>query len=149
MAKTETDKVCYSVIDFPPSSIDQLAPLVHACSPAAFGLGTQDVYDPTYRKALKLDTTNFAINFSPERLGIMDVIERRLGNSPFEKFESRKIYAELYKLNCYVEGDFFKAHKDTPRAYNMLGSLVVNLPTAYSGGELSTTHNAYLIYGNM
>ena len=93
--------------------------------------------DPSYRKALKLESTNFAINFSPERLGIIDQIEKRLGNSPFEKkHKSRKIYAELYKLNCYSQGDFFKAHKDTPRAANMLGSLVVNLPMVYSGGEL-------------
>lgn len=93
--------------------------------------------DPSYRKALKLDSTNFAINFSPERLGIIDQIEKRLGNSPFEKRKSRGVYAELYKLNCYSQGDFFKAHKDTPRAANMLGSLVVNLPTVHSGGELS------------
>ena len=93
--------------------------------------------DPSYRKALKLDSTDFAINFSPERLGIVNQIEKRLGNSPFEKEKKpRKVYAELYKLNCYSQGDFFKAHKDTPRAANMLGSLVVNLPTVHSGGEL-------------
>ncbi|KAF8427281.1 hypothetical protein EV426DRAFT_529446, partial [Tirmania nivea] len=45
-----------------------------------------------------------------------------------EKRKPRKVYAELYKLNCYSQGDFFKAHKDTPLAANMLGSLVVNPP---------------------
>lgn len=93
--------------------------------------------DLSYRKALKLDSINFAVNFSPERLGIIDQIEKRLGNSPFEQEKSRKVYAELYKLNCYSPGGFFKSHKDTPRAANMLGSLVVNLPTVHSGGELS------------
>lgn len=34
------------------------------------------------------------------------------------------------------EGDFFKAHKDTPRAENMMGSLVVVFPTVHKGGSL-------------
>jgi len=31
---------------------------------------------------------------------------------------------------------FFKAHKDTPRAANMFGSLVIVFPTAHEGGAL-------------
>ena len=32
-------------------------------------------------------------------------------------------------------GDFFKAHKDTPRGQDMFGSLVVVLPTLHEGGQ--------------
>jgi hypothetical protein len=38
------------------------------------------------------------------------------------------------------EGAFFKAHKDTPRAENMFGSLVVVFPTAHKGGTLVLRH---------
>jgi len=41
----------------------------------------------------------------------------------------------LYKLNVYGKGDFFKAHKDTPRDQDMFGSLVVVLPTQHEGGQ--------------
>lgn len=34
------------------------------------------------------------------------------------------------------KGDFFKAHKDTPRGQDMFGSLVVILPTQHEGGQL-------------
>ena len=33
------------------------------------------------------------------------------------------------------KGDFFKAHKDTPRGQDMFGSLVVVLPTLHEGGQ--------------
>ena len=33
------------------------------------------------------------------------------------------------------KGDFFKAHKDTPRGQDMFGSLVIVLPTVHEGGQ--------------
>ncbi|KAF8425078.1 hypothetical protein L210DRAFT_3567602 [Boletus edulis BED1] len=47
---------------------------------------------------------------------------------------------ELYKLNIYGKGDFFKAHKDTPRSQDMFGSLVVVFPSAHEGGQLVLRH---------
>jgi hypothetical protein len=39
------------------------------------------------------------------------------------------------------KGSFFKAHKDTPRAEDMFGSLVVVFPTAHAGGALLLRHD--------
>jgi len=51
------------------------------------------------------------------------------------------IQVELYKLNIYSgPGGHFKAHVDTPRSSGMFGSLVVCLPTQFSGGALVTGH---------
>ena len=44
------------------------------------------------------------------------------------------------QLNVYAEGDFFKAHIDTPHGTDMLGSLVVCLPCAHTGGALLVKH---------
>lgn len=55
------------------------------------------------------------------------------------------IQAELYKLNIYSSGGFFKAHVDTPRSENMFGSLVVCLPTQFSSGELVTRHHGHTV----
>jgi hypothetical protein len=38
------------------------------------------------------------------------------------------------------KGGFFKAHKDTPRATNMFGSLVLVFPCAHEGGALILRH---------
>ena len=47
----------------------------------------------------------------------------------------------MYKLNIYACGGFFKAHIDTPRSEKMFGSLVVCLPTPFTGGELIVRHH--------
>ncbi|KAI0309751.1 hypothetical protein OF83DRAFT_1157604, partial [Amylostereum chailletii] len=54
---------------------------------------------------------------------------------------TRPISAELYKLNAYDEGSFFKAHQDTPRSGTMFGTLVVVYPTPHTGGALILRHH--------
>jgi hypothetical protein len=90
------------------------------------------VLDSSYRKALKLDTTEFATSFDLGKTNLLRKVQRSL----LDDIDNRQIRAELYKLNVYREGGFFKAHKDTPRASNMIGSLVVALPAAHQGGAL-------------
>jgi alkylated DNA repair dioxygenase AlkB len=51
-----------------------------------------------------------------------------------------KIRAELYKFLIYEKGDKFKAHKDTIRSTNHIGSLVVSLPSFYEGGHFALRH---------
>ena len=52
------------------------------------------------------------------------------------------ICAELYKMNIYTgPTGCFKSHIDTPRAGNMFGSLVVCLPSQFTGGALVTRYN--------
>jgi Rps23 Pro-64 3,4-dihydroxylase Tpa1-like proline 4-hydroxylase len=50
--------------------------------------------------------------------------------------------ADLYKLNVYsAPNGKFKPHVDTPRSKDQIGSLVVSLPSAHQGGQL-TVRNA-------
>lgn len=101
--------------------------LADVCSPATFGRNDEDVLDESYRRAWKLDRSNFATNFSPLD---HEVIVNALRSELLEGYDEKKpVRAELYKLNIYGPGSFFKAHKDTPRAENMFGSLVVVYPT--------------------
>jgi len=50
------------------------------------------------------------------------------------------LQAELYKLNVYAPGGFFRSHVDTPWSGQMFGSLVICLPTQFRGGELVVRH---------
>ncbi|KAK0219123.1 hypothetical protein IW262DRAFT_1298208 [Armillaria fumosa] len=96
-------------LNFANASEDSLRDLCSACDAAGFGLGNQNTFDETYRKSKKLDTTQFSISLTSKT---------------------------VYSKTIYSERDFFKAHKDTPRAENMMGSLVVIFPTPYEGGSL-------------
>jgi hypothetical protein len=87
-----------SRINLSNASEADLQHLSDACQPATFGVNGEDVLDESYRKAGKMDVTDFATNFVVEDSGIMDIIRSEL----LEGHESNKaIKAELYKLNVY------------------------------------------------
>ncbi|SJL14400.1 uncharacterized protein ARMOST_17856 [Armillaria ostoyae] len=116
------------------ASENSLRDLCDACHVAGFGLGNQNTFDETYRKSKKLDTTQFSGNIDLRATNILDQVQADLveGQDEIKKV----LRSELYKLNVYCKGDFFKAHKDTPRAENMMGSLVIVFPTPHEGGSL-------------
>ncbi|KAF8636166.1 hypothetical protein AX17_003738 [Amanita inopinata Kibby_2008] len=120
-------------IDLLNASTDSLNRLADACDPATFGVGHKDVYDESYRKAGKLGSEAFRPTFDPINLGLINVLRQRL----LRGLQAQKpIRAELYNMNVYGEGSFFKAHKDTPRGERMFGSLVIFYPTLHEGGGL-------------
>jgi hypothetical protein len=85
------------------SNPEVLQQLVGDCSPATFGRGKKDVLDPKYRKAGKMDVTQFATNFDLPKFGILENVEQILlpsiGADRESDFYFRKLRAELYKLN--------------------------------------------------
>ncbi|KDR78105.1 hypothetical protein GALMADRAFT_1301839 [Galerina marginata CBS 339.88] len=125
------------LLNFANATETQLSSLAEACQQATFGVNQKDVLDESYRKAGKLDSTEFATQFSPLSSGIVDTIRESLLQG---EHAEKSIKVELYKLNVYGPGSFFKAHVDTPRSDTMFGSLVVVLPTAHEGGSLIFRH---------
>lgn len=83
----------------------ELNGLLGECQPATFGIGGVDVLDESYRKASKLDNTQFSTNFNPYDYGIVDTISQVLfpsvdkSSSEDLGLELRGVRAELYKLN--------------------------------------------------
>lgn len=85
------------------SSLQALRRLVADCEAASFGRGQQDMMDPEYRRAGKLDPCRFVSNFSPTDHGIMHIAEQVLLPNFNTQTENhlpfRRLKAELYKLN--------------------------------------------------
>jgi hypothetical protein len=118
-----------------------------SCQAATFGRQGQDVYDATYREALKLEPSQFTTNFHPHDYGILDDLAQILLPSYLggdrEDEDLLGVHAELYKLNVYsAPSGIFKSHVDTPRSDNQFGSLVVCLPASHEGGNLVIRHNS-------
>lgn len=86
-----------STINFAHPRESQLEKLAKACQPATFGHNREDVLDETYRKAGKLDATDFSVQFSPADLGIVEKVYSHL----LRGADHQPIHAELYKLNVY------------------------------------------------
>ena len=72
--------------------------LTAACDPATFGRGREDVYDESYRKAVKMDASNFSVQLDLVGSGLIRTIEDQLLQG---ETENMRIKAELYKLNIY------------------------------------------------
>lgn len=86
----------------PESSMDVLQCLIFNCDPASFGRGNQDVMDPEYRKAVKLNSDQFATKSYPVDYGLIEHIEQILLPSICSKEDKthlRKLHAELYRFN--------------------------------------------------
>lgn len=112
--------------------------LVERCAPARFGKGRKTRYDRSVRDAAQLDAAGGAfsvLRFDPAASGILDEVRRRLAPA-----DPNPISAELYALNIYGSGGHFRPHKDTPRGDDMLGTLVVCLPSRFYGGQLVVHH---------
>lgn len=138
------------------TTVHNMKQLLLDMQPATFGYQGQDVLDESYRKASKLDPSHFACTFSPHELGIIDEVARILLPGFEDKTKSKKyaytlrepqtervsvMRAELYKLNVYAgPSGHFKAHVDTPRSTEQIGSLVVCLPCVHQGGQLDVRH---------
>lgn len=119
-------------VAFPVNEIQAQA-LILAAQKAPFGQGRHTVYDDKVRSAREIDAAKIAFkNPAWEKLiqKILSSVKADLG------LEDYTIAAHLYKLLIYKEGDFFLPHKDTEKEKGMFGSLVIGLPSSYTGGEL-------------
>ncbi|MFI6365199.1 2OG-Fe(II) oxygenase [Nocardia sp. NPDC050630] len=64
-------------------------------------------------------------------LPMLDILRAELGLAP-----DCELSAELHSMLVYEAGQFFQRHQDSEKADGMIGTLVVTLPSAFTGGEL-------------
>ncbi|KAL1666395.1 hypothetical protein GGF50DRAFT_50758 [Schizophyllum commune] len=133
------DLTVFSCMNLGQATEEKLASLVATCRPATFGLNQEDVLDETYRKAITLDNTMFASLLKPAQYGLINTIRDQLLQEGAES--TKQVAHEVYRLNVYETGSFFKPHKDTPRSERMFGSLVIIFPTPHEGGALVLREN--------
>lgn len=89
------------VLEFP---ADQAAceALALACQAATFGMNNKDVHDENYRKAGKMDRSEFAIAFDGAMgVSLEKAAKQLIGFS--DDGGAEDIEVELYKLNVYGE----------------------------------------------
>jgi len=71
-------------------------------------------------------------------------IARELGIEKQQQHNS-SVQAHLYKLLLYEKDSHFKAHRDSEKESNMFGTLVIQLPSTYTGGVLKVSHGGKTI----
>ncbi|KAF8531984.1 hypothetical protein JB92DRAFT_2845883 [Gautieria morchelliformis] len=124
-------------LELPPTRTDKMQQLLEACVPSSHGRGSETVFDESYRLARELQQGTFALTMDIlNESGVLASISALTSS----RTSSSGLVADLYKLNAYTVGGFFKPHRDTPKSARHIGTLVVALPIPFEGGDLRVSH---------
>ncbi len=106
--------------------------------PSPFGLQEQTLHDPAVRNSWEIPARRVKIGargFQPVLNAQLQTLRAALGFP-----EGCELKAEMDKLLIYEKGQFFKPHQDSEKHDDMVATLVVVLPSEYSGGTLTVEH---------
>jgi hypothetical protein len=105
--------------------------------PARFGRGEQTLTDPEVRDTWEIPTHLVRAEWNDATLkDTLATIKEGLGLP-----DAAELTAELHSLLVYEQNQHFLAHQDSEKDDSMVGTLVVTLPSGYTGGELMVGHN--------
>ncbi|EYF02220.1 2OG-Fe(II) oxygenase [Chondromyces apiculatus] len=106
--------------------------------PSPFGLREQTLHDPTVRNTWEIAPGQVKIatrRWKPALARHLRTLQAELGFP-----EGCTLDAVFDKLLLYEPGQFFKPHQDSEKSDDMVATLVVLLPSQYSGGTLTVEH---------
>ncbi|MBK8254495.1 MAG: 2OG-Fe(II) oxygenase [Polyangiaceae bacterium] len=116
------------------------AQLAGVAQRSPFGKGKKTLYDDKVRSSTEITAKQIKINARKWEAALRPKISKMgqalglpKGSVPAVTFD---------KLIVYGPGQFFAPHKDSERADDMFGTLVVELPSAYEGGDFIVQHGA-------
>ncbi|WP_194813647.1 2OG-Fe(II) oxygenase [Nocardia sp. XZ_19_385] len=108
--------------------------LCEVARPARYGLREQTLLDANVRDTWEVPRERVAIDegrWHETLLPLLDTLRGELGLSA-----DCELSAELHSMLVYEPGQFFQRHQDSEKTEGMIGTLVVTLPSAFTGGEL-------------
>ena len=105
--------------------------------PARFGRGEETLSDPDVRDTWEIPKHLVRAEWNDGMLKvILGTVKEELGLP-----NAAELTADLHSLLVYEPDQFFLAHQDSEKDDSMIGTLVVTLPSSYTGGELMVGHN--------
>jgi predicted 2-oxoglutarate/Fe(II)-dependent dioxygenase YbiX len=114
----------------------QAEQLIAAAERAPYGRGAETVHDEKVRRTWQIDASRVRIVGRRWQKSLNALVaEAAAGLGVAEP-----VAAEFYKLLVYGEGDFFVSHRDTEKCPGMFATLVIVLPSIYTGGALVVRH---------
>jgi predicted 2-oxoglutarate/Fe(II)-dependent dioxygenase YbiX len=114
----------------------QAEQLVAVAEVAPYGLGQETLIDTTVRRTWQIDANRLTLDGKYWQKNLTDIVSRVAEGLGV----TGNIKAELYKMLVYDAGSFFVSHRDTEKAEGMFATMVIVLPSEYSGGELLVNH---------
>jgi hypothetical protein len=114
-----------------PLSEHQVQDLIKVCTQATFGLDGKDIVDTNVRDSYQLDPSQIEIK-NPEWNNKLNLLVKRVVKEI--GYPNPNVTAKLYKILLYKTGSHFVRHRDSEKEKNMFGTLIIQLPSEYTGG---------------
>lgn len=122
-----------------PISASAARKLCAVARPARHGFKDQTRFDTRVRDTWEVPKSRISIDQSRWQKTLrpqLERIRRELGLP-----EGCRLKAQLHNLLVYAPGQFFMPHQDSEKKDNMLGTLVVSLPSQFTGGAMAIAHH--------
>ena len=117
----------------------QAEQLVAVATRSPYGCGQETLIDTAVRKSWQIPAEQVALSGRSWPGTLSAIVARAAAGLGV----TDPVSAELYKLLVYDTGSFFVEHRDTEKCSGMFATLVVNLPSVCSGGELIIRHKGH------
>ena len=114
----------------------QAAELVALAERAPYGRGEETLLDTDVRRVWQITTDRVRLQGRHWARDLATIVARAAEGLGV----SEPVAAEFYKLLVYDQGSFFVSHRDTEKAPGMFATLIIALPSQYTGGELVLRH---------
>lgn len=114
----------------------QAEALVAVAERAPYGRGEQTLVDTDVRRTWQISADLVHIGGRHWEGSLATIVARCAAGLGV----AEPVSAELYKMLVYDTGSFFVGHRDTEKAKGMFATLVIVLPSIYTGGELVVRH---------
>lgn len=125
------------VFPVPESQAEQLCRLGR---PARYGRGTETLVDPRVRDTWEIPKSRVRIDRRRWNRTLVPMLERLGGDLGLPA--GCALSAEWHSMLVYAPGQFFVTHQDSEKDDAMVGSLVVTLPSSFTGGALVVDHGS-------
>ncbi|HEV8629187.1 MAG TPA: 2OG-Fe(II) oxygenase, partial [Thermoanaerobaculia bacterium] len=117
---------------------EQARLLLAKAKPARYGRREDTLLDRRVRDTGEIPTSQIKLDRRRWRRTLQPMLATLgtdLGLAP-----GQRLAAELHSLLIYGPGQFFKQHQDSERADGMVGTVVVTLPSTFTGGAIVVEH---------
>ncbi|MEA3275095.1 MAG: 2OG-Fe(II) oxygenase, partial [Pseudomonadota bacterium] len=114
----------------------QAEQIIAIAEPAPYGRGTETLVDTDVRRTWQVGAEQVRISGKVWEQDLSAMVAQAAAGLGV----TGSVEAELYKLLVYDTGSFFVRHRDSEKAPGMFATLVVVLPSDYSGGDLLVRH---------
>ena len=114
----------------------QAEQIIAVAERAPYGRGTETLVDTDVRRTWQVGAEQVRISGKKWEQDLSEMVAQAAAGLGV----SGTVEAELYKLLVYDAGSFFVRHRDSEKVPGMFATLVVVLPSNYSGGDLLVRH---------